>query len=262
MAVLPWILRPLKQTMWTRLALLAAVAVPRLLHSLSGAGQPALAIPPSKLKGSKVSLRESARRIRSSLLSRDDVEVSKFISGAEEFVRSVERFGDFTRSGVDDARKNLRRVDAGRGGLSSMRAMLMNEVRRGSRRPEGGPARSSPAEALLWSRLSLKLWVEIFKDHLRARSKQSLQDATRNGFQRSLARYLDRFGRAAFNVASRQTPDWDEVRQRTHLGCDNGVCSDEQLTGELKTFVEQVEPVLDRMTTLQKSVGLEDPRTP
>ena len=141
-----------------------------------------------------------------------------------------------------------------------MRALLVSELQRGSRRPEGGPARSSGAEALLWARLGLSFWVETFKETLRSRS--SLQDATRDGFKRSLARYLDGFGRAAFNVAARQTPNWDVVRERTHLGCSNGVCSEEQLASELRSFVKEVEPVLVRMTQLQKAVGLEDPRTP
>lgn len=141
-----------------------------------------------------------------------------------------------------------------------MRALLMNELKRGSKRPEGGPARSTGAEALLWARLGISFWVETFKEHLR--SRPSLPEATRNGFKRSLARYLDRFSRAAFSAAARQTPDWDVVRQRTHIGCDNGVCSEEQLTHELRSFVKEVEPVITRMTQLQKSVGLEDPRTP
>ena len=34
------------------------------------------------------------------------------------------------------------------------------------------------------------------------------------------------------------------------------------LAAELKAFVREVEPVLDRMARLQKQVGLEDPRTP
>ena len=143
-----------------------------------------------------------------------------------------------------------------------MRQLLMDQVRRGARSPNGGPERRSGAEALLWSRLGLKFWVDCFKDYLRAPSKTTLQAATRNGFQNSLARYLDRFSRAAFNAAVGSIPDWDYVRRRTHLGCQDGVCSDEQLTQELRSFVNEVEPVLERMTALQKSVGLEDPRTP
>ena len=131
---------------------------------------------------------------------------------------------------------------------------------KGSRRPEGGPAARTAAEALLWSRLSLKFWVETFKDRLRSRNP--LADASRNGFQRSLARYLDRFSRTAFNMGSRSIPDWDVVRERTHLGCDNGVCSEDKFESELRTFVRDVEPVLERMVDLHKSVGLEDPRTP
>lgn len=136
----------------------------------------------------------------------------------------------------------------------------MDEARRGLTKPGGGPASSSGAEALLWSRLSISLWVELFKEHLR--SKKPLADAFRSAFQRSIAPYLDRFGRAAFAVASAATPGWDIVRERTQLGCKNGVCSDEHLTSELRAFVEGVEPVIERLTQLQKSVGLEDPRTP
>ena len=52
------------------------------------------------------------------------------------------------------------------------------------------------------------------------------------------------------------------MSEKSGLGCERGVCSDEKLTEELRSFVKEVEPVLDRMTMLQKSVGLEDPRTP
>lgn len=217
----------------------------------------------SKLAASKVALRETARRFASCLAKDKDVNLAQYLSATTEFLEGVERFGDFASRGVDDARKNLKRVEQefrGGGRISSMRTLLKNEIQRGSRRPEGGPARSSVAEALLWSRLGLSLWVEIFKDH--ARTRASLPEATRNGFKRSLARYLDRFGRAAFNVATRSAPDWDVVRQRTHLGCSNGVCSDDQLVNEMRSFVKDVEPVINRMTELHKSVGLEDPRTP
>jgi len=141
-----------------------------------------------------------------------------------------------------------------------MRQLLKHELLRGSRRPEGGPASRSAAEALLWSRLGLSLWVEIFKDY--CRTKASLPAATRQGFTRSIGRYLDRFSRTAFNMATRSTPDWDVVRERTDLGCHEGECSDATLERELRSFVQDVEPVLQRMTEIQKSHGLEDPRTP
>ena len=126
----------------------------------------------------------------------------------------------------------------------------------------GGLAIELCAEALLWSRIGISLWVEIFKDHIRTRGT-SLGEATRHGFQRSMARYFGRAGRAAFNMATRGGGTWTEVQQRTHLGCsDDGVCSEDELTDELRTFVKDVEPVLDQMVKLQKSAGLEDPRTP
>jgi hypothetical protein len=218
-------------------------------------------MPQSKFASSKVALSRTALRF-SACLSRDkDVNIKQFVNAAAEFYTGVERFGDFTQRGVRDGRKNIRRIEkAIGGGISSMRALLNKEVQRGARRPDGGPASSSGAEALLWSRLGLSLWVEIFKEH--AKTRAPLPEATRNGFKRSLARYLDRFGRAAFNLASRSAPDWDVVSQRTQLGCHHGVCSDEHLANELGSFAKKVQPVIDRMTELQKSVGLEDPRTP
>ena len=50
----------------------------------------------------------------------------------------------------------------------------------------------------MWARLGIKFWVELFKEHVRTRGKASLPEATRSGFQRSHARYLDRVSRAAF----------------------------------------------------------------
>uniref|UniRef100_A0A7S0L8A4 Glycolipid transfer protein domain-containing protein n=1 Tax=Coccolithus braarudii TaxID=221442 RepID=A0A7S0L8A4_9EUKA len=216
----------------------------------------------SKLQGSKLSLRQHARRFASCLTRDRDVNMQEYVKAMEEFVAGVSTLGDFTSRGVDDARKNLHLVRERAAGsrLSSMRAYLLDELRRGSRRPEGGPASRTGAEALLWSRLGISFWVEIFKETLGRRS--TLADATQNGFQRSIGPYLDHFGRAAFRMAARATPSWHEVRKRSHLGCDNGVCSDEQLATELRSFVEEVEPLVQRMTQLQKAVGLEDLRTP
>eukprot|EP00966_Prymnesium_polylepis_P042920 997281-Prymnesium_polylepis.1 len=257
-----WLAAPLLKThMWKRIVVLAAVQ--GLGARMLGMGRrDNMLMAGSKLEGSKVTLRNAGKRFAASLNNGGDVNVHAFITASERFVEDVERFGAFTERGVNDARKNLKRVkQASEGRVSSMRALLRIELQRGARRPEGGPTSSSGAEALLWSRLGISLWVELFKERLRAR-QGSLADHFRNGFQHSLARYFDRFGRAAFTMASRTAPDWDVVRQRTQLGCDGGVCSDEALTSELKTFVRDVEPVLARMTELQKSVGLEDLRTP
>ena len=225
-------------------------------------GRPKVDVP-SKLSGSKVVLRESAKRFKA-CLSRDDVNIEGFLAAGDDFVKGLQRFGDFTKAGVTDARQNMRKVEMAREGrIKSMRALLMDQVRRGLRNDGGGPASGSGAEALLWARLGIKMWVEIFKDRLRSPRKLSLGEAMRSGFDQTLGRYLDRFGRAAFKVATRAAADWDTVRGRTHLGCDvNGVCSDEGLESELRSFVQQVEPVLERMTQLHKEAGLEDPRTP
>jgi len=251
-----------------KLTCLLAVAAPGFFLSGTDTSEPQTttypAKPPAevqtKLPSSRLALGDTARRLRA-CLSGDDVNIHRYVSATSDFLSGVERFGDFTSRGVDDARQNLRRVAQAYGGrIKSMRALLMNEVSMGARRPGGGPTSSSTAEALQWSRINLSLWVEIFRDY--SRNRASLPEATRQGFKRTLARYLDRFGRAAFNVASRAAPSWDVVRQRTHLGCHNGVCSDEGLASEFRQFVKDVEPVIHRMTELQKSHGLEDPRTP
>jgi hypothetical protein len=257
-ASLTWLASPVAK------ALVLALAVPRYLlgyDAPAAPGAPPDATAPSKLQSSRVTLQPSARRF-ARCLSKDDVNIDEYVAATDEFVSSIERFGDFTRSAVKDARANLRRVSEAMAGgrFSSMRALLRDELRRGARRPEGGPASSSASEALLWSRLGVSFWVETFKQRLRARAP--LPEASRSSFQRTIGRYLDRLGRAAFYVASRRLPDWDIVRQRTHLGCRDGVCSEDDLARELESFVRSAEPVLDRMTKLQKSVDLEDPRTP
>ena len=262
-------LRAIKMLAWptllrTVLVALAAFGGRRGVGMLAGVQEAAEAdVAPSKLRGSKVVLRESAKRFKA-CLSRDDVNIEGFLAAGDDFVKGLQRFGEFTKAGVTDARQNMRKVEMAREGrIKSMRALLMDQVRRGLRNDGGGPASGSGAEALLWARLGIKMWVEIFKDRLCSPRKASLGEAMRSGFDRTLARYLDRFGRAAFKVATRAAPDWDTVRERTHLGCDvNGVCSDEGLESELRLFVQQVEPVLERMTQLHKEAGLEDPRTP
>ena len=165
---------------------------------------------------------------------------------------------------MTDARQNLKRIEQLpiSSKLRSMRQMLLDQVQRGARRKEGGPAPSTGAEALLWSRLGMRFWVETFKEYLRGKGKTKLADATRSGFGRSLGRYLDRLSRAAFNYGARAIPEWDVVRRRTQLGCANGVCSEEALHHELRSFVNDVEPVLDKMTQLHREMALEDHRTP
>ena len=245
--------------------MLLAITTPRLLGALRPAVEPSDLAGSfgSKLPSSRLSLRESSRKF-AACVSKDDIDLAAYASAIRDFANKIESFGDFTARGVSDARQNIERVERATmsSRLRSMRSMLVDQVRKGARRPEGGPARSSGAEALLWSRLGIRFWVETFKEHLRHSGKASLAEATRHGFQRSIGRYLDRFGRAAFSVAARAIPDWDVVRSRTHLGCNNGVCSDEALNQELRSFVREVEPVLERMTQIHKEMALEDHRTP
>ena len=249
---------------WQAIARAFFVAAATLTSTISGEANAQTKMEMSSRPGAQppLSLRQSARRFSKAALSGGDVDVAGFVAATHEFVSSVERFGEFTSRGANDARQNLRRVAqrTATSRLSSMRAWLRDGVARGERKVRGGPASNTPAEALLWARLSVAFWIETFKEKVRGTS--SLGDASRSGFRRSMARYLDRFGCAAFWAASRQIPDWEQVRERTHLGCENGVCSDEHLVRELNAFVKEVEPVIERMTTLQKSVGLEDLRTP
>ena len=92
------------------------------------------------LTGPKVELRKFARRFSSSVKVNGDIDVRRFVSAGEEFSHAVERFGDFTRRGVVDARKNLKRVEKAAGGrVVSMQALLRDELRRGSRHPIWAP---------------------------------------------------------------------------------------------------------------------------
>jgi len=193
---------------WMRLALVGLIGAPRLLIGRQPAGE-ALASPAQQRVTPKVTLRHTSKRF-AACMSKDDVNVPNFIAAANDFVSNVEQFGDFTKRGVTDARKNLRRVEqAGGGRIRSMRQLLRSELQRGARRSDGGPASSTGAEALLWSRLSISLWVEIFKEYLGSRNNRpSLADATRSGFRRSMGRYFDRFGQAAFHAAAGRTPGW------------------------------------------------------
>ena len=278
MAVWAWLAVPLSKAGIAKLVLMAVTATTTirsssssLVHGTSWSSNSKLHSSTdltrsnSKLHGSKVSLRDSARKF-AACVSRDDIDLEKFGAAASEFMGKIEAFGDFTSRGVRDARANLRRVHQASvvSRIRSMRSLLMDQVRQGARRPDGGgPARSTGAEALLWSRLGIRFWVETFKAHLKQPGgSASLAEASKSGFQRSLARYLDRFSSTAFSIAFRATPEWDVIRTRTQLGCRNGVCSDEQLNEELSSFVKEVEPVLDRMTQLHKAAGLEDSRTP
>ena len=52
------------------------------------------------------------------------------------------------------------------------------------------------------------------------------------------------------------------MREKTYLGCKGDVCSEDLMEAEFKEFVKDVRPVIDKMVVLQKSSGLEDPRTP
>jgi len=265
------------KNLFSRIAFLLTALSPRLL-SLAGnyvnppdepavlASGVASGMPSgSKISSSKVMLKHHAEKFKACLSGGGDVDLERFVAASTDFSRTLERFGDFAKPGLKDTAQNLRRVEQARsqGRVKSLRAFLADQIKsRGARLANGSPSRGSGAEALLWSRLGLKMWVEMFKDRL-TRPQTSFAQTLRNGFSRSMGRYLDRFGRAAFDMASRQSPDWSEVRRSTLLGCDaQGRCSEESFTDELKSFVKQVEPVLDRMTELQRNAGLEDQRTP
>ena len=98
MSPLAWLVAPFQRFTWTRLLMVAAVA-----HRMLRRETPAVAMacPLSKMQGSKLSLLLSARRF-AACLSRDDMDVSRFIAATEDFVQGVELFGDFTSRGVSD----------------------------------------------------------------------------------------------------------------------------------------------------------------
>ena len=251
-------------------AVIAAVA-PRVLQMLPGS-QPQVTmsgggegLASMRVAAPKVTLRLAARRFASAAKG-DDVDLDGFVDATEKMMSIVERFGDFTKRGVADVRQNLRRVrETARRTKGSMRAMLADEFKRGQVHPKGGPASRSGAESLLWARIVLSFWVELFDEHVKGRRHgrpDSLADESTRGFKRTISRYLDGFSRAAFSVGMRQAPDWKSVREKTYLGCKGDVCSEDLMEAEFKEFVKDVRPVIDKMVVLQKSSGLEDPRTP
>jgi len=266
------IMTMLPRNIFSRALLLVAVSAPRLLGLGFGSEAAADAgmlgpskvvhLGASKMSASRISLRQAGHRFRACLSHTGDVNVAGFISATDEFARDLEQFGDWTKRGLSDAKQNIRRVEQKGDRLSSMRQFLGEQLRRGARKPAGGPMSGSAAEALQWSRLGIRFWVETFKEQLKRR-RVSLREATINGFQRSMGFYFGRAAKMAFSAASRSTPDWDVIRERTSIGCEaGGVCSEDALVKELQTFVKDVEPVLNRMTELQKDAGLEDLRTP
>jgi len=133
-----------------------------------------------------------------------------------------------------------------------MQALLRREALEAS--TEGGPASASLAEAMMWARIQLKFWVEVFDKHVN--SPSTLADELMSGFDRSMAIYFFSGARVAFSFATRGAPDWDRLPYARSLS------SKETLTGELRRFVGVVRPLLQRMYDIQSSLNLEDPRTP
>lgn len=124
--MLSWLTAGFHKQIWKRLLFVVAITAPRMFlgaRERLPEARPSAALA-SRLADSKVTLRASAKHF-AACLSRDDVDLQTFVSASEEFVKSVERFGEFTSRGVSDARKNLSRVRqvAGRQ-LSSMKALL------------------------------------------------------------------------------------------------------------------------------------------
>ena len=117
------------------------------------------------LTGPKVELRKFARRFSSSVKVNGDIDVRRFVSAGEEFSHAVERFGDFTRRGVVDARKNLKRVEKAAGGRVVSMQVLLRDARtwrqtfrtplaRGGTRSAAATAGSHKMSTHVWFRIS------------------------------------------------------------------------------------------------------------
>ena len=108
----------------------------------------------------------------------------------------------------------------------------------------------------MWARIHMKLWVEVFDQHVGQLS--SLYEELMIGFDRSMRWYFSRAqlfaakGRFYYAV---QGADWDKLSPYLAE-------SKSAVTGGLGRFVSVVRPLLQRMYGNQSSLGLEDPRTP
>lgn len=201
-----------------------------------------------------LSLQAAAKRF-AACSGHADVDLRCFCSASKEFVQLIEAFGPWTETSLKDARRNLITIEEAvkEYGLSSMESLLQREAARGP--SSSGPAPSSLAEAVMWARIQLKFWVEVFDQHVNKPS--SLPDELIRGFDESMATYFFAGVRLAFSFAARKVPDWDQLPCARSLAT-----SKEALTDELRNFVARVKPLIQRMHTIQSSLGCEDPRTP
>merc|ERR1712032_1525828 len=197
-----------------------------------------------------LSLQMAARRFAACSTS-GDVDLRCFVAASYEFAQLLEAFGPWTESSLKDARRNLLRIEEGtrRHGVKSMQALLRREA------SEGSSKSGDLAEAMMWARIQLKFWVEVFDQYVTEPS--SLPDELMRGFDKSLAAYFFGGVRVAFSFAAKRAPDWDRLPCARSLAA-----SKTALSGELRRFVSAVRPLLRRMHSIQSSLNLEDPRTP
>ena len=211
-----------------------------------------------RLRGGVGLLSESAELFDACLLGDDDVSVVAFVPACRHFISVLALFGKYADVLIGATKGNLRIVesavhDCGASSLPSVRAFLEWDRSRGKHLPGGVLAKNSPAEALLWLRRGISLYVGTFERHLE--SPSSFREEARHGYREQVLPYNGWIMQKAASANFLLAPTWSWVLQQGKL-----TTSADQLDADLKAWVSVVREVLARLATLHKSLDLEDVR--
>jgi len=212
-----------------------------------------------RLRGGVGLLGESAELFDACLLASDDVSVVAFVRACHHFISVLALFGKYAKVLIGATEENLRIVegatgdDSGASSLPSARAFLAWDKSRGKHLPGGVLAKDSPAEALLWLRRGISLYLGTFERHLE--SPSSFREEARHGYREQVLPYNGWIMQKAAGANFMLAPTWDWVVQHGKL-----TMSAAQLDADLKAWVAVVKEVLARLAALHKSLDLEDVR--
>ncbi|KAL1521654.1 hypothetical protein AB1Y20_021311 [Prymnesium parvum] len=211
-------------------------------------------------------LQTSAKMFEQSMLDEADVDVGKFMDACRWYADKVlMRMGTFTLVTVRETHTNMDKVkqnyELNPDKHRSMRNLLEAECWSDMHQPGGVLMDPSAAMGLLWARRVLMFWICLFRRHMdrsdmrpATPTKESpAQSEVITAYEEALAPFNGWVTRTTFMLASRAFPEWQDIEAVL-------ASNHEDAMADLRSWVQVLEPLLERMDNIIQDLDLNDMR--
>mmetsp|Transcript_25806 Transcript_25806/g.68259 ORF Transcript_25806/g.68259 Transcript_25806/m.68259 type:complete len:306 (-) Transcript_25806:399-1316(-) len=228
-------------------------------------GRSASGTPPQSKLSARV-LRTSHKMFEQCYLGDEDIDVGKFIEASLHYGDKVlTRMGSFTVITVREIHANVDKIkhtyQLNPDKYRSMQALLEAECTSDMHQPGGLLSDPSAAMGLLWARRGLLFWVCLFKKRIdQAGSRPGTPTAGKSeaalpaeAFEEAMASYTGWVTRNTFMLATRAFPGWQEIELAWAPDREDAIT-------DMTDFVNVLDPLLDRMDNIIRTLDLNDQR--